>query len=57
MVGLLLAALYRPVWTGAVFGVGDFLFVLVALAALLSGRLPAWAVVVVGGVGYWLVQG
>ncbi|MCY1396205.1 chromate efflux transporter [compost metagenome] len=57
VVGLLLAALYRPVWTSAVFGVGDFLFVLLALAALLSGRLPAWAVVVVGGVGYWLVQG
>ena len=49
VVGLLLAALYRPVWTSAVFGIGDFCFVLLALVALTTWRLPPWLVVAVCG--------
>ena len=51
VVGLLLAALYRPVWTSAVAGVGDFFFVLLALLALMAWRLPPWLVVVACGAG------
>jgi len=47
VVGLLLAALYRPVFTSAVFDVRDFAFVLAALA-LLGLRVPPWAVVLAG---------
>lgn len=45
VVGLLLAALYTPVFTGAVRGPADLAGVLVAYAALTAGRVPAWVVV------------
>jgi chromate transporter len=46
VVGLLLAALYTPVWTGAVTGPVDVLVAAGALALLLTGRVPP--IVVVG---------
>ena len=45
VVGLLLAALYTPVWTGAVDGPQDFGLALLALLALMAWRVPPWAVV------------
>ncbi|HSC91555.1 MAG TPA: chromate efflux transporter [Gaiellaceae bacterium] len=45
VVGLLLAALYDPVFTGAVDTAGDLAVVVAALAALALWRLPPWAVV------------
>lgn len=45
VVGLLLAALYTPVWTGAVDGPQDFGLALLALLALMAWRAPPWAVV------------
>ncbi len=45
VVGLLLAALYTPVWTSAVTGPPDFAVAAVAFALLSVWRLPAWAVV------------
>ncbi|MDE1967426.1 MAG: chromate efflux transporter [Alphaproteobacteria bacterium] len=50
VVGLLLAALYRPVFVSAVFGWRDLAFTLAALV-LLRLRVPPWAVVVLGGLG------
>ena len=50
VVGLLLAALYRPVFVSAVFGWRDLAFALAALV-LLRLRVPPWAVVVLGGLG------
>jgi chromate transporter len=50
VVGLLLAALYQPIWTSAVFGWVDVLLVLVALAALMYGKLPPWLLVLLYGV-------
>ncbi len=54
VVGLLLAALYQPVWTSAIHAPQDFALALVALVALMFWRLPPWLVVlgsgVVGGV-------
>lgn len=46
VVGILLAALYTPVWTGAVTGPADVVVAAGALALLLTGRVPP--VVVVG---------
>jgi chromate transporter len=46
VVGILLAALYRPVWTSAVGSVWDVVIVLAALAALVVGKVRP--VVVVG---------
>ena len=45
VVGLLLAALYQPVWTSAIFGWHDLLIALAAFAALVWLKLPSWAVV------------
>ncbi|WP_412029684.1 chromate efflux transporter [Deinococcus yunweiensis] len=45
VVGLLLAALYSPVFTGGIRGPRDLALALLAYAALTAGRVPAWAVV------------
>ena len=45
VVGLLLAALYDPVWTAAIHGPRDFALALTALLALNAWKLPPWAVV------------
>lgn len=46
VVGVLLAALYNPVWVSAVGSVQDFAVVLFAIAALMVWRLPVWVVVI-----------
>lgn len=46
VVGLLLAALYRPVWTGAIHAPQDFGLALAALLALMFWRVPPWLVVI-----------
>lgn len=50
VVGLLLAALYQPVWTSAIHAPHDFGLALVALVALMFWKLPPWLVVVGTGV-------
>ena len=50
VVGLLLAALYQPVWVSAVQGTGDVVLALLAWAALVFWRVPPW-LVVLGGAG------
>lgn len=56
VVGLLLAALYQPVWTSAILSPQDFGLALIALVALMFWKLPPWLVVVVGGVAGWLLH-
>ena len=51
VVGLLLAALYDPVWTSAILGAADFGLALLAFVALVFWRVPPWAVVLASGVG------
>ena len=48
VVGLLLAALYHPVWTGAIVGPRDVALALAAYLALAVWKVPPWAVVVGG---------
>jgi chromate transporter len=54
VVGILLAALYQPVWTSSVHKPGDFAVVLGAFLALVAWKAPPWVVVcaaaAVGGV-------
>ncbi len=49
VVGLLLAALYTPVWTSAITGRADFALGLMEFLALAFWKLPPWLVVVLGG--------
>ncbi len=59
VVGILLAALYTPVWTSSVHRAGDFAVVLGAFVGLVAWKLPPWVVVswaaLVGGAAvYWI---
>jgi chromate transporter len=56
VVGLLLAALYQPVWTSAIYAPQDFGLALVALVALMFWKLPPWLVVVGTGVAGCLLS-
>lgn len=48
VVGVLLAALYTPVWTSAIATPADFALALAAFLLLVSWRLPPWLVVILG---------
>jgi chromate transporter len=51
VVGILLGALYTPVWTSAIFSPADFGLGVLAFLLLVFWRTPPWAVVVLGAVG------
>jgi chromate transporter len=53
VVGLLLAALYDPVWTSAIHAPADFALGLLAFLLLVFWRVPPWAVVVLGALAAW----
>ena len=55
VVGLLLAALYDPVWTSAVKSRADFGLALVAFGLLMFWRLPPWLVVALTAAGGALI--
>lgn len=48
VVGMLLAALYHPVFTSAIHGPGDAALALLAFLLLSVARAPAWTVVIFG---------
>ncbi|HUH89741.1 MAG TPA: chromate efflux transporter [Lysobacter sp.] len=50
VVGLLLAALYQPVWSSAIHAPRDFALALVALVALMFWKWPPWLIVLGSGV-------
>ncbi len=56
VVGLLLAALYQPVWTSAIFKPQDFGLALLAFVALMFWKLPPWLVVIGSGAAGWLLS-
>ena len=51
VVGILLAALYRPVWQSAIGGPADFALGLAAFGLLAFWRVPPWLVVLLGAAG------
>jgi chromate transporter len=56
VVGLLLAALFDPVWTSAIHQPRDVVLALVALVALMVWRLPPWLVVIASGLCGWVMS-
>lgn len=56
VVGLLLAALYNPVWTSAILKPQDFGLALIALVALMFWKAPPWLVVLGSGLIGWLLS-
>jgi chromate transporter len=57
VVGLLLAALYDPVWTGAIRAPEDLALAAAALGALAWAKLPPWLVVIACGLAGALISG
>lgn len=55
VVGLLLAALYDPVWTSAITGPSDFVLALIAFGLLMFWRMPPWVVVLIAALGGALI--
>lgn len=56
IVGVLLAALYHPVWTGGITGGCSLGLAIAGFVALQSGKLPVWAVVgALAAGGQWLL--
>jgi chromate transporter len=51
VVGILLAALYDPVWIGTVKDKLDFVFVLVGFLFIVIWRCPPWLLVLTAAVG------
>ncbi|MBI3964909.1 MAG: chromate efflux transporter [Chloroflexi bacterium] len=55
VVGLLLAALYHPVWTSAITAPADFALALLAFALLMFWKTPPWLVVAFTAAGGALI--
>jgi chromate transporter len=51
VVGILLGALYTPVWTSAIFSPADFGLGILAFLLLVFWQTPPWLVVIVGALG------
>ena len=51
VLGLLLAALYEPVWTSAILSATDFGLALAAFTLLVFWKTPPWLVVVLSALG------
>ena len=56
VVGLLLAALYDPVWTSAILAPADFALALAAFTLLVFWQTPAWLVVILTALGGWALH-
>lgn len=57
VVGILLAALYDPLWTGTIHTLPDLLLALVAFIALTLGKQAPWRVVAACALSGWLLLG
>ncbi len=55
VVGLLLAALYHPVWTAGITGPGDFALAVAAFLLLFMWQTPPWIVVILSALGGALI--
>jgi chromate transporter len=49
VVGILLAALYTPVWTSAIAAPPDLALALLCFGLLVFWKQPPWLVVLIGG--------
>ncbi len=56
VVGLLLGALYNPVWTSAIRDPSDFGLGLMAFVALMYWKLPPWLVVLACAAAGWILS-
>ena len=55
VVGLLLAALYNPVWTGAISSAKDFSLALACFVLLMFWNCPSWLIVLICALYGWFI--
>ncbi len=55
VVGILIAALYQPIWTTSILTVIDFTFAAVLFSMLVHWKLPPWIVVATGAIGGFIL--
>ncbi|WLV25213.1 chromate efflux transporter [Aciduricibacillus chroicocephali] len=55
VVGILLAALYNPIWTTSILDVYDFVLAAILFGMLVFWKMPPWTVVIAGILGGWLM--
>ncbi|WP_078556568.1 chromate transporter [Bacillus alkalicellulosilyticus] len=56
VVGILIAALYHPIWTSSIISAIDFAFAAVLFAMLVFWKLPPWVIVLTGALGGFLLS-
>lgn len=56
VIGILLAALYNPIWTGSILRAEDFTLAAILFSMLSFWKMPPWIVVLAGAVGGTLIS-
>ncbi|MBU8906665.1 chromate transporter [Desertibacillus haloalkaliphilus] len=56
VVGILISALYHPIWTSSILSALDFAFAAVLFTMLVFWKLPPWVIVLTGAVGGFLLS-
>ena len=51
VVGILISAIYHPIWTSSILEPADFAFAAVLFSMLVYWKLPPWIIVVTGAIG------
>lgn len=57
VVGILLAALYNPLWTTAILQPTDFVLAAILFSMLMFWKLPPWVIVAAGALGGYILEG
>ncbi|OEH84189.1 ChrA protein [Desulfuribacillus stibiiarsenatis] len=56
VVGILIAALYHPIWTSSILSAIDFAFAALLFSLLVFWKLPPWVIVIIGAIGGFLLS-
>ncbi|WP_096202358.1 chromate transporter [Bacillus sp. FJAT-45350] len=56
VVGILIAALYQPIWTSSILTTIDFVFGAILFSMLVFWKLPPWVIVLTGAIGGLLLS-
>ncbi|TCJ01525.1 chromate transporter [Cytobacillus praedii] len=56
VVGILIAALYYPIWTSSIVSPVDFAFAGILFSMLVFWKLPSWIIVATGTFGGWIIS-
>jgi len=56
VVGILISALYHPIWTTSILSAIDFAFAAVLFSMLVHWKLPPWVIVATGAIGGFLLS-